>query len=134
MGDLSTDPGPALRKRLAAERNVWLCTVRPDGSAHVTPVWFVYRDSRWWIGVDGDSVKAGNVRADPRVSLALEDGRSPVVAEGEVSLLPDGFPPGVLRVFAEKYGWDPTARTRPGVPRVLLSVRVRRWLLRGTAR
>ncbi|WP_217240341.1 pyridoxamine 5'-phosphate oxidase family protein [Streptomyces sp. AC555_RSS877] len=28
-------------------KNVWLCAVRPDGSPHVTPVWFVFlRDGR----------------------------------------------------------------------------------------
>ncbi|MFJ8363696.1 pyridoxamine 5'-phosphate oxidase family protein [Streptomyces sp. NPDC093984] len=35
-------PTPAVLDRLARERNAWLCTVRPDGSPHVTPVWFLY--------------------------------------------------------------------------------------------
>ncbi|MEU1800035.1 pyridoxamine 5'-phosphate oxidase family protein [Streptomyces sp. NPDC019937] len=119
--------------RLAKERNVWLCTVRPDGSAHVTPVWFVYDTSRWWIGVDQNSIKVRNVQTEPRVSLALEDGRFPVVAEGDVSLIGDRFPPEVVTAFKEKYGWDVTAPTRPGGTRMLLEVRVRRWLLTGTA-
>ncbi|WP_374955413.1 pyridoxamine 5'-phosphate oxidase family protein [Streptomyces sp. Ru72] len=83
MSDLLNEPGPAVRLRLAAEeKNVWLCTVRPDGSAHVTPVWFVYQNSRWWIGLVHGSVKVRNIGKEPRVSLALEDGRFPVVAEG----------------------------------------------------
>ncbi|MEV6108746.1 pyridoxamine 5'-phosphate oxidase family protein [Streptomyces sp. NPDC051940] len=133
MGDLVEELAPAVRTRLAEERNVWLCTVRPDGSAHVTPVWFVYEGSTWWIGTDDFSVKVANVRAEPRVSLALEDGRSPVVAEGEVTIHGDRFPPGVVAAFAAKYGWDVTAPTRPGTGRVLLEVPVRRWLLAGTA-
>ncbi|WP_030206765.1 TIGR03618 family F420-dependent PPOX class oxidoreductase [Streptomyces sp. NRRL S-87] len=120
--------------RLAEERNVWLCTVRPDGSAHVTPVWFVYADGTWWIGADAGSVKVRNVRAEPRVSLALEDGRFPVVAEGVAVLHSDddGFPAPVVTAFREKYGWDVGAR-RPEDRRVLLEVPVRRWLLAGTA-
>lgn len=134
MDDLVAEPGPSVRERLARERNVWLCTVRPDGSAHVTPVWFVYETSRWWIGADRGAVKVGNVRREPRVSLALEDGRFPVVAEGDVSLIHDDpFPPEVVSAFQGKYGWDVTAPTRPGGARVLLEVRVRCWLLAGTA-
>ncbi|UNO42334.1 pyridoxamine 5'-phosphate oxidase family protein [Streptomyces sp. MST-110588] len=133
MNDLVSEPGPAVRMRLAKEQNVWLCTVRPDGSAHVTPVWFVYESSRWWIGADSSSVKVRNIRTEPRVSLALEDGRFPVVAEGNAAPIHDRFPPEVVTAFDEKYGWDVTAPTRPGSVRVLLEVRVRRWLLSGTA-
>jgi hypothetical protein len=99
---LANEPGPAVRLRLAEERNVWLCTVRPDGSAHVTPVWFVYQSSRWWIGSDHRSVKARNIRTEARVSLALEDGRFPVVAEGHATLIHDRFPREVVAAFERK--------------------------------
>ncbi|MEV5887149.1 pyridoxamine 5'-phosphate oxidase family protein [Streptomyces sp. NPDC052020] len=131
---LVNEPGPAVRLRLAEEKNVWLCTVRPDGSAHITPVWFVYQSSRWWIGTDHGSVKARNIRTEARVSLALEDGRFPVVAEGDATLIPDRFPREVVAAFERKYGWDVSAPTSPGNKRVLLEVRVRRWLMAGTAR
>ncbi|WP_411149828.1 pyridoxamine 5'-phosphate oxidase family protein [Streptomyces sp. A30] len=133
MSDPVNEPGPAVRLRLAEERNVWLCTVRPDGSGHVTPVWFVYRSSRWWIGSDLSSVKVRNIRKEPRVSLALEDGRFPVVAEGDALLIGEGFPREIVTAFEQKYAWDVSAPTRPGSKRVLLEVRVRRWLLAGTA-
>ncbi|MGW1788379.1 pyridoxamine 5'-phosphate oxidase family protein [Streptomyces tubercidicus] len=133
MSDLVNEPGPAVRLRLAEERNVWLCTVRPDGSAHVTPVWFVYQSSRWWIGSDLSSVKVRNIRTEPRVSLALEDGRFPVVAEGDALLIGEGFPREIVTAFEQKYAWDVSAPTRPGSKRVLLEVCMRRWLLAGTA-
>ncbi|OMI35606.1 pyridoxamine 5'-phosphate oxidase family protein [Streptomyces sparsogenes] len=133
MSDLGNEPGAAVRLRLAEEGNVWLCTVRPDGSAHVTPVWFVYQSSRWWIGSDLSSVKVRNIRQEPRVSLALEDGRFPVVAEGDALLLGEAFPHEIVTAFEQKYAWDVSASTRPGSKRVLLEVRVRRWLLAGTA-
>ncbi len=121
--------------RLARERNVWLCTLRPDGSPHVTPVWFVHTDGVWWIACEGRSVKARNVTADPRVSLALEDGVHPVVAEGEARVHHAAFPPAIVAAFAEKYaGWDIRQPVTTDGDRVLLEVPVRRWLLAGTAR
>ncbi|UUU23333.1 pyridoxamine 5'-phosphate oxidase family protein [Streptomyces sp. DSM 40750] len=128
-------PDAAVRDRLATERNAWLCTVRPDGSAHVTPVWFVFLRGCWWIGADGGSVKVRNVEEFARVSVALEDGRFPVVAEGTAVVRrgPSPFPADVTEAFAAKYGWDVTAPHGPGETRVLLEVPVTRWLLAGTA-
>ncbi|WP_354644523.1 pyridoxamine 5'-phosphate oxidase family protein [Kitasatospora camelliae] len=134
MNDHSPLPGTAVLDRLAVERNVWLSTVRPDGSPHVTPVWFVFRDGRWWIGADALSVKVRNIEVFPTVSLALEDGRAPVVAEGEAVVHRSRFPEAVTAAFTAKYAWDVAAPYRPERPdRVLLEVPVRRWLLAGTA-
>jgi PPOX class probable F420-dependent enzyme len=130
----STALAPDVEPRLAGELNVWLCTVRRDGSPHVTPVWFVYGDGIWWIGCDGRSVKARNVAADPRVSLALENGAAPVVAEGVAQLHRGDFPAAVVEAFASKYGgWDVREPVTPAGARVLLEIHVRRWLLAGTA-
>ncbi|GAB2954758.1 hypothetical protein GCM10023080_012060 [Streptomyces pseudoechinosporeus] len=123
----------AVRDRLAQEKNVWLCTVRPGGSPHVTPVWFVFLRGSWWIGSDGGSVKVRNIEKFSRVSLALEDGRLPVVAEGEAVLHRGLFPEKITDAFTTKYGWDVSAPHTPGGDRVLLEVPVRRWLLAGLA-
>ncbi|TLS43363.1 pyridoxamine 5'-phosphate oxidase [Streptomyces montanus] len=126
-------PGAAVRDRLAQEKHAWLCTVRPDGSPHVTPVWFVFLQGSWWIGADGRSVKVRNVEKFSRVSLTLEDGRFPVVAEGEAVLHRGPFPKRITDAFAAKYGWDVSAPREQGGGRVLLEVPVRRWLLAGVA-
>ncbi|MFF9869152.1 pyridoxamine 5'-phosphate oxidase family protein [Streptomyces sp. NPDC013953] len=55
----------AVRDRPAQEKNVSVCTVRPDGSPHVTPVWFVFLQSSGRIGADG-----GSVRSQHRDALA----------------------------------------------------------------
>jgi PPOX class probable F420-dependent enzyme len=134
MTDPPSPPGSAVLDRLAQEKNVWLCTVRPDGSPHVTPVWFVFLRGSWWIGADGGSAKVRNIERYPRVSLALEDGRFPVVAEGDAVPHRGPFPEEVTEAFAAKYdGWDVSAPHRPGGDRVLLEVPVRRWLLAGEA-
>jgi F420H(2)-dependent biliverdin reductase len=127
-------PPPDVQARLAQESNVWLCTLRRDGSPHLTPVWFVYVDGTWWIGSGSRNVKVRNVLADPRVSLALEGGNAPVVAEGTARVHRDGFPDKVVEAFAGKYdGWEVGRQVDPGGERVLLEIPVRRWLLAGTA-
>ncbi|MFJ4414027.1 pyridoxamine 5'-phosphate oxidase family protein [Streptomyces sp. NPDC088925] len=130
----SPAPDSEAATRLARERNVWLCTSRANGTPHVTPVWFVHHLGRWWIGSDERAVKIRNIRRSPTVSLALEDGDHPLVAEGTICVLTTPFPPEIVAAFREKYGWDVSA-SRPGAgARVLLEVRTVRWLLAGTAR
>ncbi|MEV6371879.1 TIGR03618 family F420-dependent PPOX class oxidoreductase [Micromonospora musae] len=125
---------PAVEARLAQDPRAWLCTLRPDGSPHVTPVWFVHAGGTWWVGCAEQSVKVRNVLADPRVSLALEDGIAPVVAEGVARVRRSAFPAQVVAAFAGKYdGWDVRRPETPQGRRVLLEVPVRRWLLAGRA-
>jgi F420H(2)-dependent biliverdin reductase len=129
-----TELRPDVRARLERERNAWLCTLRPNGTPHLTPVWFVYRGDAWWIGSSARNIKVRNVEADARVSIALEDAMSPLVAEGRAQVLRAGFPSNVVGDFAAKYdGWDVTKPDGPDDRRVLLQIDVARWLLAGTA-
>ncbi|WP_306370065.1 pyridoxamine 5'-phosphate oxidase family protein [Nocardiopsis sp. CC223A] len=124
----------AVARRLATEHGVWLATARSGGAPHVTPVWFVFDRPKatWWISTGAGSVKVRNIAQRPEVSLALEDGRSPVVAEGTALIHREGFPATVIEAFARKYdGWDITVPHSPGDVRVLVEVTTRRWLLRG---
>ncbi|MGC4804062.1 pyridoxamine 5'-phosphate oxidase family protein [Micromonospora sp. DT233] len=120
-------------ERLDRERIVWLCTLRPDGSPHLTPVWFLYRDDGWWICTQERNRKVRNLLADPRVSLALPDGVSPVVAEGTASVVRPPFPASVVDGFRREYDWDITTPAGPAGENVLLRVTVSRWLMAGTA-
>ena len=125
---------PEVEARLLTERTVWLTTLRPDGSPHTTPVWFVHEPGTWWIGSGERNVKVRNLSLDPRVSLALPDGDHPVVAEGVAHVHRGGFPQHVVRGFAAKYGgWDTTVPAHPGGAQVLVEVLVTRWLLTGAA-
>lgn len=58
-----------------------LATVRPDGSPHVVPVWFVIDDAElpWSIvfNTGRDTVKGRALRADPRVSICVDDEAPP---------------------------------------------------------
>jgi PPOX class probable F420-dependent enzyme len=129
-----TDLPAAVLDRLEDELTAWLCTLRTDGSPHVTPIWFVYRSGTWWVGSDERNWKVRNIDADPRVSLALENGTDPVVAEGAALLHRHEFPADIVTAFAAKYqGWDITRITAGGGGRVLLEIPTVHWLLAGTA-
>lgn len=117
-----------MRERLETERNAWMCTLRPDGSPHVTPVWFVHLHDTWWICSERPNAKLRNVSADPRVSLHLEDGDHPVVAEGRAIVHRTGYPVDVVSAFRVKYGWDIDTPES-----VLYEVPVTKWLLSGEA-
>lgn len=95
-------------KRLASkkERNLWLASVRPNGRPHLVPVWFVWADGMVYLCTAPDSVKVRNICANPRVTLALEDGSDPVVVEGEARLLDGAVSPEVAAAFSHKYDWD----------------------------
>jgi len=119
---------PELAARLAHDRALWLTTLRPDGSPHTTPVWFVHDEGTFWICCAAGNVKVANVLDDGRVSLALPDPDAPAVAQGTAQTLRSGFPEEVVRAFAHRYGWDVEAGAN-----VLLRVPVERWLLDGRA-
>jgi PPOX class probable F420-dependent enzyme len=82
---------PAERREFLLEgpRTANLATVREDGHPHVVPIWFV---------LDGDSlvfttwhatVKAANMRRDPRVSICVDDQKPPfafVMIEGTANI------------------------------------------------
>jgi hypothetical protein len=69
-------------ERLAASRNYWICTVRPDGRPHAMPVWGVWVDGHIYFGGGPDTVKARNLRANPHVVIHGESGDQVVVIEG----------------------------------------------------
>ncbi len=119
--------------RLGGERVGWLSTLRPDGSPHLTPVWFVYLLGSLWVGTSANTVKVRNVSGDPRVSFALQDGNAPVVAEGTVAVLRSRSPAEVVGALLSKYGWEFGAVAQGPAP-VLLRITVGRWLMTGTAR
>lgn len=127
-------PDAEVLDRLDRERAVWICTLRPDGSSHLTPVWFLFVDGEWWVCTPEGSVKIRNVRADPRVSLALPDPDAPLVAEGVATVVRPPFRSDIVAGFRDRYdGWDIT-KDWPGGSFVLLRVSVARWLLDGRAR
>jgi PPOX class probable F420-dependent enzyme len=87
---------------LERPRTAKLASVRADGRPHIAPIWF---------DLDGDTlvfttwhttVKAANIRRDPRVSLCVDDETPPfafVLIEGTATLSDD---PDELRRWATR--------------------------------
>ncbi len=116
--------------RIDDDRNVWLATVRPNGRPHLTPIWYCFHNGRFWMCTSADAVKTRNVLANPSVSLSLEDGNRPVVAEGTVTVHRRPYPQAVVAAFMAKYDWDISRRDDPDGPfDALLEVEVHRWLM-----
>ncbi len=98
---------PRSERRLQTESNLWLATVRPNGTPHLVPIWFVWLDGRIYLCTGADSVKVRNIQAQPYVSIALEDGSQPVVIEGRAHLIGQ-VARSVVEAFRSKYDWDIT--------------------------
>ncbi len=97
-------------------------------------MWFVYLDDVFWVSSGERNVKVRNVDNDARVSLALEDGDAPAVAEGLARVHRDKLREDVLAALAAKYdGWAAGEEIEPFGARVLLEIPVNRWLLKGVA-
>lgn len=71
-----------------------LATVRKDGRPHVAPIWFDLDldDATLVFTTWHESVKAANIRRDPRVSICVDEEVPPyafVVVEGTVTVTED---------------------------------------------
>ncbi|HEV3398549.1 MAG TPA: nitroreductase/quinone reductase family protein, partial [Actinomycetes bacterium] len=78
-------------RRLRSEPVAWLTTVRADGQAQSTPVWFLWDGDTFLVYSQPDAPKVGNVTANPKVSLHLNDdgaGDDVVTFEGAATVEP----------------------------------------------
>lgn len=115
-------------RRLEKERNCWFSSVRPNGSPHLVPVWFIYHEDDFYVGMKPGSVKARNLRATPRVVLSLEDGSDVVIVEGDVTFEAAPHSAEVMRKFKSKYDWDFPADEEYGA---LVRITPTKWMIWG---
>lgn len=73
---------PDVEQRLAASKNYWLASTRPDGRPHVVPRWGVWVDGRFWYDGAPTTLHAVNLRSNPACALHLESGTEVVIVEG----------------------------------------------------
>ena len=62
---------------LEATRTGKLATVRADGRPHIVPIWFLLDGDTIVFATGEGSVKARNMRRDPRVCLCVDDEQPP---------------------------------------------------------
>jgi PPOX class probable F420-dependent enzyme len=72
-----TAPSPMSREEietfLAEPRNVMVAAIRPSGMPQMTPNWFYWDGTRFYISTTKTRRKFANLSRDPRVQLAIDD-------------------------------------------------------------
>ena len=92
MLDPSNEAHAHADRRLRAEQVAWLTTVRADGQAQSTPVWFLWDGETFLLYSQPGAPKARNLTTNPKVSLHLNDdgtGDDVVTLEGTATVEPD---------------------------------------------
>ena len=72
--DLKTMIDAKIDAILQTPLNAIVATNRRDGAPQLSPIWYLYEGGRFYISIGADSVKARNIRRDPRVSLCVDEG------------------------------------------------------------
>jgi PPOX class probable F420-dependent enzyme len=103
-----TRPDPAARvaRLLDSEPVVWLSTVRPDGTPHIVPIWFSWDGESVLIASKPHARKVANLRANPRVMLALgepEDDFDVGLLEGVAEVLDESAERALPASHLRKY-------------------------------
>lgn len=114
------------RQKLKMQQVIWFGSVRPDGRPHLVPVWYIWFEEKIYIGTDPKSVKADNIRMNPHVVAALQDGDHPVICEGLASRLTKPVPADILAAFYEKYEWKVENDERYNL---VVCIEPRKWLV-----
>ena len=95
------------RALLEGRHYATLATQDPDGSLHLTPVWYLFRDERLFVGASSVSRKVRNVLARPSAALVV-DIRKPgserwVSGSGPVTILRGDESRKVNSAIQERY-------------------------------
>lgn len=115
MNDTPQDPSPPLVSpeeildrllaKFAAADTCWFSSTRPDGRAHLAPIWHVWHELCAYVCTPSGAVRARNVAVHNRVSVALPDPYQVLIIEGIAHPAPDAE--AALRpLFQAKYDWD----------------------------
>jgi len=104
-----------------------LATLMPDGSPQVTPVWFEFDGSHILVNSARGRRKDQNMRADPRVALAIPDPENPyryVEVRGTVEEITENRAAAHIDKLAKKYlGVDKYPYAQAGEVRVLYKIK-----------
>ena len=122
---MATQLSAEAHEKLSTQKVIWFSSVRPDGRPHLVPIWFVWLAEKLYVGTGPKSVKARNIRRNPQVVLALEDGIHPIICEGQAAILAQPLPADLLQAFLQKYEWDLTQEDQYGL---VIEVTPQKWM------
>ncbi|MFN8036612.1 MAG: pyridoxamine 5'-phosphate oxidase family protein [Acidimicrobiia bacterium] len=99
-------------QRLDACRNFWVVTASPDARPHAMPVWGIWLPGpdRFAFSCSPNARKARNLRANPRMTVAVDDSVECVSVEGRAHPLTGDDREPVIASYVEKYEPDPAKR------------------------
>jgi PPOX class probable F420-dependent enzyme len=101
-------------------------TLMPDGSPHVSPVWFEYDGKYILINSAKGRVKDRNVRRDPRVGIDIVDPDNPyrhLSIRGRVVDITEQGADDHIDKLAKKYrGMDKYQKSKPDEVRVIYKI------------
>ena len=109
-----------------------IATIMPDGSPHVTPVWFDFDGEHIRINTAVGRLKDKNVRRDPRVAISITDPAEPESAlcvRGTVAEIVEDTDLTHMNRLTRKYRGNDWTRV-PGQVRVIYKIRADK-ILRG---
>ena len=125
-------------RRLRSEPIVWLTTVRADGQAQSSPVWFLWDGESFLLYSQPGAQKVRNLAANPKVALHLGDdgtGGDVVTVEGTAAVEPDTPRADRVEEYLAKYrsaieglGYEPGPFARTySTPIRVRPTRMRAW-------
>lgn len=94
-------------EHMAAPRNYWVATARPNGRPHAMPVWGVWVENTLYFGSAENTRWSRNLAENPQVAIHLESGDEVIILEGNVSRITDPKHPLVKKIdaaYKAKYG------------------------------
>jgi PPOX class probable F420-dependent enzyme len=104
-------------RRLEAEPVIWLTTVRPNGQAQTSPVWYLFEDGEFLVFSKAGTARTANLDANPRVAINLDGDRfggDVVTIEGRATIDAEAPRAHEHPAYVEKYrllmrrnGWTP---------------------------
>lgn len=67
-------PWSAARMRWERAKVYWICSVRPDGRPHISPVWGVWVDDMLFFDGSPETRRMRNIAANPHIAVHLDSG------------------------------------------------------------
>ncbi|HXF63996.1 MAG TPA: pyridoxamine 5'-phosphate oxidase family protein [Caldilineaceae bacterium] len=124
---------PRLLDKLAQAEACWFSTVRPDGRAHLAPIWHVWHGGRLYVVTQERSVRARNIAHNPAVSIALPDPMNVLILEGTARPAPERRDE-IRPLFQAKYNWDISTDTEYDLILEVTPVKLMAWGVDGEGR
>ena len=92
---------------LGERRIASVATINPDGTPHVTSVWFLFEESTVYLAIPSSSTKGRNLALNSRIAVMIdvrENYReSGITAIGEAEIVSDETAASIVQRLHEKY-------------------------------